>query len=51
MCQSCAEIDQKVELHRELLRSTTDPAEIERINRLIANLYLDRVRSHKNPER
>jgi hypothetical protein len=51
MCQSCVDIDKRVERHRELLRSTTDPLEIERINRLIATLYLDRVRLHKNPER
>jgi hypothetical protein len=51
MCQSCLEIDKRVERHRELLRSTTDPAEIERINRLIAGLYNDRVRLHQNPER
>jgi hypothetical protein len=51
MCHSCAEIDERVERHRELLRSTTDPAEIERINRLIAKLYVDRVRLHEKPER
>jgi hypothetical protein len=50
MCQSCVEIDKRVEQHRELLRSTTDPAEIERINRLISKLYADRVQLH-NPER
>ena len=33
------------------MRSTTDPAEIERIIRLIAQLNADRVRLHKNPER
>jgi hypothetical protein len=43
--------NERVDLHRELLRSTTDPAEIERINRLIAELHPDRVRLHKNPER
>ena len=51
MCQSCVEIDEQIELHRELLRSTTDPAEIARINRLIAKLYGDRLRLHKNRER
>jgi hypothetical protein len=51
MCQSCVEIDEQIEPHHELLRSTTDPAEIERINRLIAKLYGDRLRLHKNPER
>jgi hypothetical protein len=50
MCQSCVEIDKRVERHLELLRSTTDPAEIERIKRLIAQLYADRVRLHQNPE-
>jgi len=51
MCQSCVEIDKRVERLRELLRSTTDPAEIERIKRLIAELHADRVRLHQNPER
>jgi hypothetical protein len=51
MCQSCVEIDKRIERYRELLRSTTDRAEIERINRLIAELYRDRVLLHQNPER
>jgi hypothetical protein len=51
MCQSCVEIDKQVDIHRELLRSTTDAAEIERINRLIIRLYADRLRWHQNPER
>jgi hypothetical protein len=51
MCQSCVEIDERVEQHRELLRSTTHPAEIKRIERLISELYADRVRLHPNPER
>jgi hypothetical protein len=45
------EIDKQVERHRESLRSTTDPAEIERIRRLIAKLYADRVLQHQNPEK
>ena len=51
MCQSCVDIDKRVDRHRELLRSTTDPAEIERIKRLIETLYADRVRLHQSPER
>ncbi len=51
MCQSCVEIDKRVERQRELLRSTTDAAEIERINRLIAKLYADRVELHQSPEK
>jgi hypothetical protein len=50
MCQSCVEIDKRVERHRQLLRSTTDPVEVERINRLIAKLYAERVGLHQNPE-
>jgi hypothetical protein len=50
MCQSCVDINKRVERHRELLRSTTDPAEIERIKRLISQLYADRVRFHQNPD-
>ena len=48
MCQSFVEIDKRVERHQELLRSTTDPAEMERMKRLIAELYADRVRLHQN---
>jgi hypothetical protein len=51
MCESCVQIDKKVEQYRELLRSTTEQAEIERINRLIAGLYADRVRLHQNPQK
>ena len=51
MCESCVEIDQQIEHHRELLRSIRDLKEIGRINRLIAKLYVDRVMLHRNPER
>jgi len=51
MCESCVEIDARIDLHRKSMRSMTDPSEIERLNRLIAQLYADRVRLHKNPER
>ena len=51
MCQSCIDIDKRIEKQRESLRSVTDPAEIVRINRLIAQLYADRVRLHKSPEK
>jgi hypothetical protein len=51
MCESCQEIDKRIEVHQQSLRSITDPSEIERIKQLIANLYLDRVRFHRNPER
>jgi hypothetical protein len=50
MCQSCVDIDKRVEDHLRLLRLTTDPAEVERINQLIRQLYADRVRLHRNPE-
>jgi hypothetical protein len=43
MCQSCVEIDQEIERYRELLHSTRDQKEIERINRVVAKLYRDRV--------
>jgi hypothetical protein len=51
MCQSCVEIDQEIERYRELLHSTRDQKEIERINRVVAKLYRDRVLLHRNPER
>ena len=43
MCQSCVEIDKQVEHLRELLRSPRDQKEIERISRMIAKLYGQRV--------
>lgn len=49
MCQSCVEIDKQIECQRELLRSTTDLTEVERINRAIGRLYADRIRLHRNP--
>jgi hypothetical protein len=49
MCQSCVDIDKKVENHWSLLRSATDPSERERIHRLITHLYADRVRLHQSP--
>jgi|HubBroStandDraft_1064217.scaffolds.fasta_scaffold895988_1 hypothetical protein len=51
MCQSCIDIDKRIDQFRQLVRSTTDPLEIERINRLIAELYGERVRSHQNPQK
>ena len=51
MCQSCIDIDKRIDQLRQLVRSTPDPLEIERINRLITELYADRVRLHQNPQR
>jgi hypothetical protein len=51
MCQSCIEIDKQIERYRQLLRSMTDPEEVERINQLVGKLYADRVRLHRNPEK
>jgi hypothetical protein len=51
MCESCVEIDARIDLYRQSMRSMTDPSEIERLNRLIAQLYADRVRLHKNPQK
>ena len=51
MCESCVDIDKRIEKLQQSLRSTANPLETERINRLIAELYRDRVRLHKNPER
>jgi len=48
VCQSCVDIDNRIEQQRKMLHSTTDPAEVERIYRLITRLYGDRVRLHQN---
>jgi hypothetical protein len=50
MCESCVEIDKRIEQYRQSLRSTTDSLERGRINRLITELYADQVRSHQNPQ-
>jgi hypothetical protein len=50
MCESCVDIDKQIEAHRASLQATTDPTEGERIYRLIAQLYADRVRFHQNPK-
>jgi len=38
MCHFCVEIDERIEGYRKVLRSMTEPAEIEPINQLIAEL-------------
>jgi hypothetical protein len=48
MCQSCAEIDKRIDRLREQLRSTADTTESECLTRLIIELYGDRVRLHRS---
>jgi hypothetical protein len=50
MCQSCVDIDKSIDKLRALLGRTTDPAELERINRQIIHLYGERLRLHRNEE-
>ena len=50
MCQSCVDIDKRIGMIRALLRRTTDPAEVERINRQIIDLYGERLRLHRNED-
>jgi hypothetical protein len=47
MCQSCVETDKRIEQLRQQMRSTADVAEVERITRLITELYAERVRRHQ----
>jgi hypothetical protein len=50
VCQSCTDIDKRIDRLRQSLNLTPDPLEIERINRLIGELYGHRVRlHHHNP--
>jgi hypothetical protein len=51
MCESCIDIDKRIEQLRKSLGPTTDLSEIERIHLAIAELYRERVRSHQNPQR
>ena len=37
MCESCVEIDARIDLHRQSMRSMADPSKIQRLNRLIAS--------------
>jgi hypothetical protein len=51
MCQSCVDFDKRIDRLQDLLRSTTEPVEIERIRDVITQLYAERVRLHKNPQK
>ena len=51
MCQSCIDIDKKVDEQRRALSVATESNEIKRVDKLIAQLYAERVRLHQNPER
>jgi hypothetical protein len=44
------DIDKRIDKLRQSLCATTDLLEAERINRLIAQLYADRVRLYQNPQ-
>jgi hypothetical protein len=50
MCESCIKIDKQIAEQQERLKAQTDHAEVQRISRLIAQLYGERVRKHQNPE-
>ena len=47
MCQSWVDFDKRIHRLQDLLRSTTEPVEIERIRNVITQLYAERVRLHK----
>jgi hypothetical protein len=49
MCQSYIDIDKRIDRYRQVLGSTADSLERSRINRLITELYAERVRLHRNP--
>jgi hypothetical protein len=51
MCQSCIDIDTRIDEHRKQLRAVADREEIARIERLIYELYGERVRKHQSPEK
>jgi hypothetical protein len=51
MCQSCLDIDKKIDDLRRLLDLTPDVKEVERLTRQIMELYGDRVRLHRNEEK
>jgi hypothetical protein len=51
MCESCVEIDKRIEQYRQASRSTFELSEIERLRLAIEELYRDRVRLHKNPQK
>jgi hypothetical protein len=50
MCQSCLDIDKKIDDLRRQLDLTPDVKEVERLTRQIIELYGDRVRLHRNEE-
>lgn len=49
MCQSCIDTDKQIEEHRKLLQAA-DPTEVQRVTKLIGELYADRVRKHGNAQ-
>ena len=51
MCDSCVQIDERIEEYRRALGKTTDLSMVESINKAITELYADRVRLHKNAGR
>jgi hypothetical protein len=51
MCEVCDELDQRINDAAESLKSTTDPGEVDRLYVLIGELYRERVRLHKNPQK
>jgi hypothetical protein len=50
MCESCTEIDKRIEQYRHLLPLAILPADREIIDRLIERLREERTRSHENPQ-
>jgi hypothetical protein len=50
MCQSCVDIDKKIDDLRRQLDLTPDVKEVERITRQITELYGDRARLHRSEE-
>ena len=51
MCESCIEIDRRIEQYRQLLPLAILPSEREIIDRLIERLRGERTRLHENPQR
>jgi hypothetical protein len=48
MCESCLEINKRIEQYRQLLPSSLHPSEREHINRVVGTLQRERVRLHEN---
>jgi hypothetical protein len=50
MCEHCSEIDIRIERHRRMGKMLTDPAILQAINTITADLEAQKLALHTKPE-